>query len=88
MVLTGKSHQLPAAVDDEIASGKFARPGSSAALAAVAFGWFIECPSVLPRLPGMEVAGPVIRVKIEYCARFPWSQGTHPWLDAAAFTDT
>lgn len=73
---------------DEIASGKFAHPESSAALAANAFGWFVERPSVLPGMPGMEVAGTVNRVEIEYCARFPWSQGTHPWLDAAAFTDT
>lgn len=73
---------------DEIASGKFAHPESSAALAANAFGWFVERPSVLPGVPGMEAAGTVNRVEIEYCARFPWSQGTHPWLDAAAFTDT
>lgn len=73
---------------DEIASGKFAHPESSAALAANAFGWFVERPSVLPIVPGMEVAGTVNRVEIEYSARFPWSQGTHPWLDAVAFTDT
>ena len=73
---------------DEIASGKFAHPESSAALAANAFGWFVERPSDLPGVPGLEVAGPVNCVEIEYCARFPWSKGTHPWLDAVAFTDT
>lgn len=25
---------------------------------------------------------------VEYCARFPWSGGRHPWLDAIVETDT
>lgn len=73
---------------DEIASGKFAHSESSAALAANAFGWFVDRPSLLPPVPRLTEAGTVKKVEIEYTARFPWSQGTHPWLDAAAFTET
>ncbi len=50
---------------DEIGSGKFASPESSAALAANVFGWFIERPWLLPPLPGAEAAGPATRVEVE-----------------------
>lgn len=73
---------------NEIDSGKFAHPESSAALAANTFGWFIERPALLPPLPGIEGAWPAVRVEVEYCARFPWSGGRHPWLDAIVVTET
>lgn len=73
---------------DEIRSGKFANPESSAALAANAFGWFVPRPGQLPSLPGMTDIGPPQKVEIEYCARFPWAGGRHPWLDAAIITAT
>ena len=73
---------------DEIGSGKFARPESSAALAANAFGWFVDRPVLLPPLPGVEVAGQIERIVIEFCARFPWSGGKHPWLDVALISAT
>lgn len=80
--------RLEAAGGNEVASGKLANPESSAALAVNAFGWFIDRASLLPPLPGTEDAGTACRVEVEYCARFPWSGGRHPWLDAAVFTDT
>jgi hypothetical protein len=80
--------QLAAAGGNEVDSGKFAHPESSAALAVNAFGWFIERPNWLPPLPGTAHAGRSETVEVEYCARFPWSAGRHPWLDAAIFTST
>ncbi len=72
---------------DEIGSGRFDSPDSSAALAVNALGWFIDRPHSLPPFPGAET-GPSESVEIEYCARFPWKGGTHPWLDAAVLTAT
>lgn len=71
----------------EVSSGKLASPQSSAALAVNTFGWFHERPE---RLPPFSMLGQTIsrttRVEVEYCARFPWSGGKHPWLDAWAET--
>jgi hypothetical protein len=67
--------RLTAASGDEIGSGKFTHPESSAALAVNAFGWFIERPMDLPPLPGTGVMGTPERVEVEYCARLPWSGG-------------
>ncbi len=72
---------------DEIGSGKFDSPDSSAALAANALGWFINRPALLPPFPG-PATGPAESVEIEYCARFPWKGGSHPWLNAAVITAT
>ena len=80
--------RLAAAGGNEIGSGKFAHPESSAALAVNAFGWFIERPADLPPLPGTEAMGTPVRVEVEYCARFPWRGGRHPWLDAVVITST
>ena len=80
--------RLRAAGGNEVASGKLAHPESSAALAVNTFGWFVERPSLFPPLPGCEQAETAERVEVEYCARFPWSGGRHPWLDAAVFTNT
>lgn len=80
--------RLAASGGNEIDSGKFANPESSAALAVNAFGWFVERPKDLPPLPGSGEMGTPECVEVEYCARFPWSGGRHPWLDAAVITPT
>lgn len=71
----------------EFATGKFDNPDSSAALAVNAFGRFLEHPRDLPPLPGVPMGTP-LEVTIEAEMRFPWSGGTHPWLDAAVTTST
>lgn len=73
---------------NELASGKFASPESSAALAANTFGLFLDRPGDLPAVPGTEECGwPATYVAIEECAPFPWwPRGRHPWLDAFAET--
>ena len=72
--------RLAAAGGDEIGSGKFAHPESSAALAVNAFGWFIERPMGFPPLPGTAAMGTPERVEVEYCARLPWGAGVIPGL--------
>lgn len=80
---------LDKAGGNEIDSGKFDSPESSAALAVNAFGWFIERPASLPPFPPLaDLNWPAIRVGVERQMRFPWSGGRHPWLDAAVETDT
>lgn len=79
---------LSEADGNELSSGKIDSPESSAALAVNTFGWFIERPEFLPRLPGIpDEEWPPRSVQIEYCARFPWSGGKHPWLDACIETN-
>ena len=82
--------RLSAAGGDEIESGKFSRDDSSASLAVNAFAFFHgEKAGVLPPLPGTEDNGwPAAEVEVEYCARFPWAGGRHPWLDAFVITST
>ena len=72
---------------NEVRSGKFDSPESSAALVANAFGWFLNRPLVLPDLPGVP-AGQVQSVTLEAEMRFPWTGGRHPWLDVGIETDT
>lgn len=79
--------RLARAGGNEVESGKLSSPESSAALAVNTFGWFIDRPELLPPLPGMEPGVPATMVDVEYCARFPWSGGRHPWLDAVVETD-
>lgn len=78
---------LSNAAGKELASGKFAHPDSSAALAINAFGWFLEKPVELPSFPGIDTSGwdPQI-VDVEREVRFPWRGGRHPWLDAVIET--
>ncbi|PTE13699.1 PGN_0703 family putative restriction endonuclease [Pseudogemmobacter blasticus] len=71
----------------ELASGKFDSPESSAALAANAFGWFLDRPAALPPLPGVPM-GRVETVEVEAEMPFPWRGGRHPWLDAVLVTPT
>ncbi len=80
---------LQASPGNEIESGKFDSPESSAALAVNTFGFFLERPADLPPLSGTETNGwPARVVAIEKCVRFPWRGGKHPWLDAYAETGT
>lgn len=82
------TERLRKAGGKEIESGKLASPESSAALAVNTFGWFINRPALLPPLPGLAAIGTPVRVEVEYCARFPWSGGRHPWLDALVETSS
>ena len=76
-----------AAPGREIAGGKFDSPESSAALAANAFGFFLNRPHDLPPLPGCEdVEWPAVSLYVEKEVRFPWRGGRHPWLDALVVT--
>lgn len=72
---------------NEIESGKFGSPESSAALAANTFGLFIDKPERLPPLPGIEASDwPARSLTLETVMRFPWSGGRHPCLDAVIVT--
>lgn len=78
---------LEEAGGNEIASGKFGSPQSSAALAVNGFGWFLERPALLPAFPRLEASDwAPVQVDIERQMRFPWRGGRHPWLDAAVET--
>ncbi len=79
--------QLARSPGNEVKSGKFDSPESSAALVANGFGRFLSQPADLPPLPGVPM-GPVRGVELEAEMRFPWSGGRHPWLDVAISTDT
>ena len=72
---------------NEIASGKFASPESSAALVANAFGFFLMDPTTLPALPGTSDCGwPATSIVLESIVRFPWAGGRHPCLDVLIAT--
>lgn len=76
-----------AAAGNEIASGKFDSPESSAALAANAFGFFLERAVDLPPLPGCgSEVWPALSLMLEAQIRFPWSGGRHPVLDCLVRT--
>lgn len=79
--------RLAAAGGKEIESGKIENPRSSAALAVNTFGWFVERPQMLPPFDAKVADKAVLAVDVEYCARFPWRGGRHPWLDAIVITD-
>lgn len=78
--------RLAKAGGNEVESGKLASSESSAALAVNTFGWFVERPAALPSFPGLDADYPATLVDVEYCARFPWAGGRHPWLDAIVET--
>ena len=80
--------RLANAGGNEIESGKLSSPSSSAALAVNCFGWFVERPERLPPLPRLKAVGVPEYVEVEFCARFPWRGGRHPWLDAVVRTST
>lgn len=72
---------------NELRTGKFDSPESSAALVANAFGAFLTCPGDLPPLPGVPM-GRVETVELEAEMRFPWTGGRNPWLDVGLTTAT
>lgn len=80
------TERLRLAGGKEIETGKLLSSESSAALAVNTFGWFISRPRVLPNFPGLVFDAPPDNVDVEYCARFPWRGGRHPWLDAVVET--
>ncbi|MCY4431483.1 MAG: hypothetical protein OXC11_13975 [Rhodospirillales bacterium] len=78
---------LNAAPGNEIASGKFDSPESSAALAINAFGFFLRRAFDLPPLPGCEEeTWPARWLFLEAGLRFPWRGGRHPVLDCLVYT--
>lgn len=78
---------LRAAPGDEISSGKIDRPESSAALAANAFGFFLQRAGDLPPLPECgRAAWPASALCVEKTVRFPWNGGRHPVLDVLLVT--
>ena len=79
---------LERAAGGELASGKFASPESSSALAVNGFGLFLDAPQTLPPFRCLaDLDWPATKVDVERQMRFPWSGGRHPWLDAAFETD-
>jgi hypothetical protein len=80
-------NRMAKAGGNEVGSGKFMNPESSSALAINTFGWFVQRPGLLPALPGMKLGDFPLIVDVEYCARFPWRGGRHPWLDAIVETE-
>lgn len=75
-----------AAGGQELVSGKFANPESSAALVANAFGLFCERPELLSLPDGCLGSHGAQSVELEAQIRFPWSGGLHPWLDVGVQT--
>jgi len=73
---------------NEIATGKFDSPESSAALAANTFGFFLNRPGDLPPFLGTEdVRWPASSMALEKEVRFPWrARWGHPILDALIVT--
>ena len=70
------------AAGNELESGKFFSPESSAGLVANTFGYFLERAAELPPLPGTEALGwPARNIDLEAVVRFPWRGGEHPCLD-------
>ena len=77
-----------AAPGNEIATGKFDSPESSAALAANAFGFFLKRTGDLPPLPECGETWPVCSLALEKTVRFPWPGGKHPVLDVLVSTSS
>ena len=76
-----------AAPGNEIATGKFDSPESSAALAANTFGFFLDRASELSAMPGCEdESWPARSLTLEAEVHFPWSGGRHPVLDCLVTT--
>jgi hypothetical protein len=76
--------RLPGKVLDP---GRFDSRESATALAANAFGWFLERPFLLPPLPDVPMGRPET-VEIAAGLRLPLKAGEHPWLDALLGTAT
>jgi hypothetical protein len=72
---------------NEIETGKFSHPESSAALAGNTFGFFLEAPLDLPPIPGFERGWLATSVSLETTLQFPWQAGRHPCLDVLVTTE-
>jgi hypothetical protein len=73
---------------NEIETGKFCHPESSAALAGNTFGIFLNKPLDLPPIPGFEREwSPVTSLSLETTLHFPWHAGRHPCLDVFVTTE-
>jgi hypothetical protein len=73
---------------NEIETGKFSHPESSAALAGNTFGIFLNKPLDLPPIPGLEREwSTVTSVSLETTLQFPWHAGRHPCLDVFVTTE-
>jgi len=80
-------NEIAQAPGDEIGSRKFESAESSAALAANAFGLFINDNAPLPALPELENYNwPAISVGLEKQLRLPWRGGRHPCFDVLVRT--
>ena len=78
---------VAAAPGNEIKTGRFDSPVSSAALAVNAFGFFLNRAQDLPPLPGCKQdAWPATSLALEEKVRFPWKCGRHPHLDVLITT--
>lgn len=78
-----------AAPGNEIESGDFDSPESSAALAVNTFGFFRNRASELPSLPDCEKeTWPATSLDLEKVVRFPWRGGLHPVLDVLIATSS
>ena len=78
---------LNRAAGNEIATGNFDSPESSACLAANAFGFFLRRAADLPPLLGcLGESWPARSLGLEAEVRFPWSGGKHAWLDCLVKT--
>ena len=78
-----------AAPGNEITSGRFDSPESSSALAANAFGFFLNRPNDLPPLPGCEDEDwPTTLLALEQTVNFPWRGGRHPVVDVLIVTSS
>ena len=76
-----------AAPGNEIGTGKFGNPESSAVLVANAFGFFLDRPGTFPALPQLEaLRWPASELSLERPIRFPWAGGRHPCLDVVVRT--
>ena len=76
-----------AAPGNEIESGNFDSPESSARLSANAFGFFLNRPEDLPPLRGCQgEEWPATSLALERTVRFPWRGGRHPVLDVLVAT--
>ncbi len=91
-LLPGLPHELilkcyAGAPGNEIESGKFDSPESSAALVANTFGYFLDKAGELPPVAGISCAWPHKAIWLERIVRFPWRGGRHPCLDVLIETD-
>ena len=67
------------AAGNEMASGKFDSPESSAALAANGFGYFLRRPAALPPLPGCgDETWPARSIELEGGSRRTHFRADHP----------